>query len=96
MARFYLSHPVKDFDRWRAVFEDHAVTRREGGLETVVLYRMVGAEDNVLLVLEGDPERMKKLFASKEPGEKMRAAGVFASPEIYGAARLEVTPPEFS
>lgn len=95
MARFYLSHPVKDFDRWREVFEDHAATRRERGLETVALYRMVGDEDNVLVVLEGDPGGMKKLLASRELGEKMRAAGVLAAPEIYGAARIEVTPPEF-
>lgn len=92
MARFYLSHPVKDFDRWRVVFEDHASTRRERGLETVALYRMVGDEDNVLVVLEGDPEGMKQLLASKELGERMRAAGVLASPEIYGAARLELGP----
>jgi len=88
MPRFYVSHPVENFDKWKSLFDAHEGARAEPGLSTVGVYRKVGDENNVLVVLEGDAEAMKKFLASPELEEKMKEAGVLAHPETFSGEKL--------
>ncbi len=89
MARFYLSLPVENFEKWKPVFDTDEGNRTGAGLSTVGVYREAGDENNILVVLEGDdPEVMKNMLARPELGEKMKEAGVLAPPEAYSGEKL--------
>jgi len=50
--------------------------------------RKSGDENNILVVLEGDPDAMKNFLASADLGEKMKEAGVLAPPETFSGEKL--------
>ena len=88
MARFYLTHPVESFDKWKPLFDDDKVNRTAAGLSDVGVYRKVGDENNLLIVLEGDPDGMKKMLATPELAETMKEAGVLAPPEVFSGEKF--------
>jgi len=89
MARFYLSHPVEDFDKWKPIFDADGERHKDAGLSVVGVYRQAGDENNVLVVFEGnDPEVMRKMLANPELGEKMKTAGVLEHPEAFVGEKL--------
>ena len=88
MARFYLSHPVESFDKWKPLFDDDKVNRIAAGLSDVGVYRKVGDENNLVIVLEGDPDGMKKMLESPDLAEAMKQAGVLVPPEIFSGEKL--------
>ena len=88
MARFYLSHPVESFDKWKPLFDDDKVNRRAAGLSDVGVYRKAGDENNLLIVLEGNPDGMKKMLESPKLAESMKEAGVLAPPDIFSGEKL--------
>ncbi len=88
MARFYLSHPVESFDKWKPLFDEDESRRSGAGLSTVGVYRKAGDENNILVVLEGDPDVMRNMLESPELGEKMKEAGVLGPPEVFSGEKL--------
>ena len=88
MARFFITHPVENFNNWKPLFDDDEVNRTAAGLSTLGVYRKAGDENNILVVLEGDPEGMKNMLESPELGERMKAAGVLAPPEVFSGEKL--------
>ena len=89
MARFYLSHPVEDFEKWKPLFDADAERHKSAGLSTVGVYRQAGDENNLLIVFEGnDPEAMRKMLSDPEIGEKMKEAGVLKAPETFFGEKL--------
>lgn len=88
MARFYLNHSVESFDKWKPLFDADAANRTDAGLSTLGVYRKAGDENNLLVVLEGDPDAMKKLLASPKLQEVMKEAGVLAPPEVFSGEKL--------
>ncbi len=88
MARCYLTHPVESFDKWKPHFDDDKVNRAAAGLSDVGVYRKVGDENNILVVLEGDPDGMKKMLEDPHMAEAMKEAGVLAPPQVYFGEKL--------
>ena len=88
MARFYLSHPVESFDKWKPIFDNDKANRMAFGLNDAGVYRKVGDENNLIIVLEGDPDGMKKMLESPDLAETMKEAGVLAPPEIFSGEKL--------
>ena len=88
MARFYLSHPVESFDKWKPLFDDDKDGRAAAGLSDLGVYRKVGDENNLLIVLEGATDGMKKMLESPDLAEAMKEAGVLAPPEIFSGEKL--------
>ncbi|MCH7528545.1 MAG: hypothetical protein IH972_03225 [Candidatus Marinimicrobia bacterium] len=88
MARFFLTHPVESFDKWLQLFDDDKANRTAAGLSDVGVYRKVGDENSLLIVLEGNPDSMKKMLASPELAEAMKEAGVLAPPEVFSGEKL--------
>jgi len=84
MSRFYLSHPVENFEKWKSLFDEDEERHKEAGTSLVGIFRQVGDENNVLVVFEGnDPEVMRKMLANPELGEKMKEAGVLGPPDAF-------------
>lgn len=89
MARFYLSHSVENFEKWKPIFDDDEERREGAGLSTVGVYRKVGDENSLLVVFEGDDtQAMKAMLASPELGEKMKEAGVLEPPVTFAGEKL--------
>jgi hypothetical protein len=89
MARFYLSHSVEDYDKWRPIFDSDEERRKGAGLNTVGVYRKAGDENNLLVVFEGDnPQALRSMLASPELGEKMKQAGVLGPPVAFAGEKL--------
>ena len=88
MARFYLSHPVESFDKWKPIFDDDKDGRAAAGLSDLGVYRKVGDENNLLIVLEGATDGMKKMLESPDLAETMKEAGVLAPPEVFSGEKL--------
>ena len=53
MARFYLSHTVTDFDKWKPLFDADEENRKGAGLGTIGVYRQAGEGIMYLLSLKG-------------------------------------------
>jgi len=84
MAHVIIRHRVKDYDTWKAGFDDFAEQRRAGG-ETS--YQVLHPEDdpnNLILHFEWDSlENAQAFMNSAALKEAMEKAGVVEPPEIY-------------
>lgn len=79
-----VSHHVKDFEAWLAVFKEHAAVRREHGAAGHTLYRSVDDPGKVIIVNEfRDDAGARAFLADPSLAEAMKRAGVDAAPEIH-------------
>ncbi|MEH6348029.1 MAG: hypothetical protein V7785_23230 [Bermanella sp.] len=89
MTRFYLSHPVKDFDAWKPVFDADESRRSSAGLSTVGVFRQFDNGNNVLVVFEGnDTQAMRDMLADPSLADAMKSAGVMAPPQTFAGEEL--------
>ena len=85
-AYVIVTHPVKDFDAWKNVFDQFEQLRKQAGELTAVVLRH--AEDpNVVSVLNTwtSVEAAKTFVASEEIKKGMGEAGVTAPPTFVFA-----------
>ena len=82
-AAVVVTHPVGDFDQWRAGFDDHEPARKASGMLGHHLNR---AEDDPNLVsvylAVSDIDAAKAFADSPELAEKMQEVGVTGPPEM--------------
>jgi hypothetical protein len=85
MAHFVLiRHNVRDFDAWKAGFDNHRPKRHEAGLSDSKLLRSSDDGSEVVLLLEAqDPDRAKAFIASANLRETMQTFGVVGKPDVY-------------
>lgn len=89
VSRFYLSHPVKDFDVWKPMFDADESRRQQAGLTTVGVYRQADDTTQLLIVMEGnDSQAVRDMLCDPSLGELMKQAGVLAPPEAYAGEAL--------
>ena len=85
-AYVIVTHPVKDFDAWKNVFDQFEQLRKEAGELTAVVLRHAEAP-NVVSVLNTwtSVEAAKTFVASEEIKKGMGEAGVTAPPTFVFA-----------
>jgi hypothetical protein len=86
-------HKVKEYRRWRTVFDEHAPTRKEAGGQGCTIYRTTG--DSLDLVILAKWESQDRAIRSAEDSKLkdiMEKAGIIGSPEIYFLEELEKLP----
>ncbi|MGR3758149.1 MAG: putative quinol monooxygenase [Tranquillimonas sp.] len=78
-----ISHPVQDYARWRAVYDDFADEQKAGGVIMEQVYRDPADPDQVL-VLHGfeTMEAAESFLSSDELRSAMEGAGVAGPPDI--------------
>tara|TARA_B100001245_G_C22800447_1_gene385851 strand:- start:643 stop:915 length:273 start_codon:yes stop_codon:yes gene_type:complete len=81
-----VTHPVKNFDAWKAVFDQFESLRKEGGELTAVILRH-SEDPNVVSVLNtwSSVEMAKEFFASEDLKKGMGESGVTAPPTFVFA-----------
>jgi len=86
MARFFLNHPVADYERWRPYFDQDAPRRAASGLADVAVLRDADDPNSVWIVGDGDPAKVEEMLQDAELGELMKEAGVTAPPQLFVAS----------
>jgi hypothetical protein len=88
MPYLIVRHTVEDYPKWKAVFDEHAVERKEFGSKGGMLFR--GADNEIVAITEfADLERAKAFAQSPGLREAMARAGVVSVPAIYFVDKVE-------
>ena len=83
MPSVLIRHKVRDYARWRPVYDEHAGARKAGGCKDELVFRNAEDPDEVVLLFEWDDiERARKFIGSDDLREKMKEAGVEGSPDV--------------
>ena len=87
MAAYTITtHPVKDFDAWKAVFDQLEPVRKEGGERSAVVLRHAGDSNMVTVINTWDIiETAQAFFSRQELKAAMGEAGVTAPPTFVFA-----------
>ena len=78
-----ITHPVKDFDTWKSVFDQFEPVRKKGGERSAVVLRHADDPNMVTVINTWDSiEAFQALFNREELKAGMAEAGVTAPPTI--------------
>ena len=83
MAKIVLTHPVADFDSWRAVFDQDAARRAAYGRTNVSVLRDADDPIQVWLVADGEPDKVQEMMQDPGLAPEMERAGVTSPPELF-------------
>ncbi len=84
MAYMLIRHRVQDFGKWKPAYDAHRQTRATAGLKDLHLWHNVDDPNEIFLLFEAsDVAKAKAFAASTDLKEKMTAAGVMGSPDIF-------------
>jgi hypothetical protein len=83
MATLLVRHRVRDYDRWKAVFDAHAPDRARAGSLGGRVFRDGDDPEDVVVMLEWDDLDGARDFAEREElAAIMENAGVMGEPEF--------------
>jgi hypothetical protein len=84
MAFVLIRHKVKEFETWKAGYDDHQPKRAEAGLTENYLLRGADDANEVVALFEAqDLDRAKEFVASADLRETMQKVRVIDKPDIY-------------
>ena len=84
MGMMIIRHKVKDYGKWRPMFDKHAGTQKAAGLSNPRVFRSADDKNELVVVFDTkDTKRAKDFAASPDLKETMAKAGVMDSPTTY-------------
>ena len=83
MAKFFVNHPVADYDTWRSIFDADASRRDAAGLTNVAVLRDVNAPNSIWIVGDGVPDKLNEMMQDPELAAVMQKGGVVGPPEVF-------------
>lgn len=84
MAYLLIRHRVKDFERWKTRFDEHAAARRASGAKQGRIYRNAENLNEVITLFAWEDLAQARRFAQSENLRAvMQEAGVIEQPDIY-------------
>jgi quinol monooxygenase YgiN len=84
MAHLLIKHKVKDYPRWKKIFDEFKDTRKAGGEKSYEIFHPEDDPKNLLAIFEWDNlANAKKFVVSPELKAAMSNAGVVEQPEVY-------------
>jgi heme-degrading monooxygenase HmoA len=84
MPSLLIRHHVADYPAWKAVFDEHDLTRRANGAQGSRLFRNAANPNEVVLLLAWDDLERARLFVdSDDLREAMAQSGVTDRPDIW-------------
>jgi len=90
MAYLLVRHKVKDYSKWKTVFDEHAATRKASGSRGGRLFRNGDNPNEVVILFEWDSiEKAKKFAQSEDLKKTMQRAGVIDKPDVYFIEEVE-------
>lgn len=93
MPYVLVRHKVKDFAKWKPVYDAHGATRKASGSKGARLFRNVDKPKETVILLEwSDVNKAREFAKSKDLREAMKRAGVADKPDIYFLEEVEQAP----
>ena len=84
MVYVFIRSKVKDFEKWKPIFDEHAIDRKDGGSQGGRLFRNADDPNETFIIFKWDTiENARKFTGSEELKERMQKAGVVDKPDIY-------------
>ncbi len=81
---------VKDYEKWKTVFDEHATTRKASGSKGGRLFRIADKPNEPVILFEWDSIEKARKFANSEDLHKtMQRAGVSDKPDVYFLEEVE-------
>ncbi len=75
------SNAVKDYTKWRSMFDTDSTARKANGMELIVVGRGIEKNDDLVVVLKvSDVQKAKAFFADPRLKPLMEKAGVISKP----------------
>ena len=83
MTHLLIRHKVRNFDKWKVVFDQGQVQRAELGCKGGTLYRTTADPNDVAIVFVWEDAKGAKAFVeSSQLRKSMQEAGVINPPEL--------------
>ncbi len=78
-----VTHDVKDYSKWRPIFDADSANRKAAGMENVAVNRGIDNPNRIMIVLKiSDMAKAKAFAADPKLKETMDKAGVTSKPEM--------------
>lgn len=83
MPYMMIHRRVKDFEKWKQVFDEHGAIRKAAGSKGGLLLRNADDPNDIVIIWEWDAlDNARKFVESPDLRETMQHAGVTGAPEI--------------
>ncbi len=90
MVQFLIRHKVKDYAKWKPVFDEHATKRKASGSKGGRLFRSEKDPNEVVILFEWEDLSKARQFAESEDLCKaMERAGVMGKPDLNFLNEIE-------
>lgn len=90
MAYLLIRHKVKDFSKWKPVFDEHGSMREKSGSKGGYLFRNADNPEELVIIFKWNEMEKARQFANSEDLKKaMKRAGVADEPDIYFLEKVE-------
>jgi hypothetical protein len=84
MATVFIRHKVKNYAKWKRVFDGFSPNRQAGGETSYVIGHVPGKPNNLCLLFEWDTAaNAAKFLKSKNLKTAMKDAGVIEKPDVF-------------
>jgi heme-degrading monooxygenase HmoA len=84
MAQLIIRHKVKDFGKWKPLFDEHGAKRKAAGSRGGRLFRSEKDPNEVVILFEWeDLGKARKFTESEDLLQTMESAGVVGKPDLY-------------
>ncbi len=92
MVYVLFRHRVKDYKKWKSVFDGARAIRRAGGQGAGQVFHIENDPNNLMLIFEWSSlDAAHKFAQSQELRQAMQEAGVLEQPEMYFLSDVERT-----
>jgi uncharacterized protein (DUF1330 family) len=84
MPYILIRHKVKDYAKWKPVFDEHGATRKASGSKGGYLLCNTEDPNEVVIFMEMDDlEKARQLVQSEDLRQAMERSGVIDQPDVY-------------
>jgi len=90
MVYVLIRHKVKDYDKWKHIFDENDAVRKTGGSKGGRLFRSIDNTSEIVIVFKWDTiENARKFTESDDLKKRMQKGGIIEQPEILFLEEVE-------
>ena len=90
MTHMLIRSKLKDFDKWKLIFDEHANIRKAGGSKGYRIFRNIDNPNETIIIFKWDTiENARKFSQSEDLKKRMQEAGVTDIPDFFFLEEVE-------